>query len=127
MESSTYYSQTYMQAMQNPTFVAISLAMAILLIVAMWKIFVKAGEAGWKSLIPLYNEYILFKIAWGNGWLFLLLLVPCLGFVVNILMLWKLSKAFGKGTGFFLGLILIPNIFYLILGLDSSEYNGPQN
>ena len=93
----------------------------------MWKIFEKAGEAGWKSIIPFYNMYILYKIVWGQGWLFLLLLIPCVGFIVNIIMLWKMSKAFGRGAGTFLGLLLIPNIFYLILGFGSAEYVGPQN
>ena len=33
-----------------------------LMVIASWKIFEKAGEAGWKSIIPIYNVYILFKI-----------------------------------------------------------------
>ena len=41
------------------------LAMAVLMIVAMWRIFAKAGEAGWKAVIPFYNTYILYKITWG--------------------------------------------------------------
>ena len=40
----------------------ISIAICILQIVALWKVFEKAGEAGWKSIIPIYNLYILFKI-----------------------------------------------------------------
>lgn len=41
----------------------ISLIFSILVIIATWKVFTKAGEAGWKSLIPIYNTYVLFKIA----------------------------------------------------------------
>lgn len=41
-----------------------TLVIAILVIVAMWKIFKKAGEPGWKAIIPIYNNYILFKIVW---------------------------------------------------------------
>jgi hypothetical protein len=40
------------------------LVLVVLLIVAYWKMFTKAGVAGWKSLIPIYNVYIAFKIAW---------------------------------------------------------------
>ena len=52
-----------------------SLAVAVLGIVAMWKIFEKAGEPGWAAIIPFYNAYVLFKITWGNGWMFLLMLI----------------------------------------------------
>lgn len=108
------------------TFCLIILSIYVLLVIAWWKIFQKAGEAGWKSLIPLYNTYILFKISWGNGWLFLLGFIPVVSLVMTIIMDVKLSRAFGHGTGFAIGLFLIPNIFTLILGFDSSTYLGPQ-
>lgn len=46
----------------------VSFVIAILSIVAMWRIFAKAGEAGWKSLIPFYNVYVYYKICW-KGWI----------------------------------------------------------
>ena len=39
------------------------IALGILMIIAMWRIFTKAGEKGWKALIPIYNIYIAFKVA----------------------------------------------------------------
>ena len=33
----------------------------ILQIIANWNIFTKAGEAGWKSLIPIYGDYVSYK------------------------------------------------------------------
>lgn len=102
----------------------IVLVVAVLLIVAMWKIFTKAGEAGWKSLIPFYSSYILFKIAFGNGWWFLLSLIPYAGAVMSIVLCFKLSKAFGHGAGFGFGLWLLAPIFYLILAFGSSDYVG---
>ena len=33
----------------------ISLAMVVFSVVIVWRIFVKAGEHGWASLIPFYN------------------------------------------------------------------------
>lgn len=59
-------------------FWVIGLGVAVLMIVALWKIFEKAGEPGWASLVPFYNTYELFKISWGNGWYFLLSIVPAL-------------------------------------------------
>ena len=102
------------------------LVIAVLTLVAMWKIFVKAGKPGWACLIPFYNMYCMYDIAWGNGWLFLLGFVPCVNFVVMIMLYFKLAKAFGKGTGFGFGLVFLNTIFVLILGFDNSQYIGPQ-
>jgi len=57
-------------------FSIIALAISVLVIIATWKMFEKAGEPGWASLIPFYNVYVLFKISWGNGWYFLLSVIP---------------------------------------------------
>lgn len=110
----------------SAVYVILSLAISVLTLVAMWKLFVKAGKAGWKCLIPFYNTYCLYDIAWGNGWLFLLMFVPCVNVVVGIIMLFKLAKAFGQGTGFGFGLLFLNTIFILILGFGSAEYVGPQ-
>ena len=46
----------------------------VLGIVFLWKIFEKAGEKGWEALIPVYNTYILFKIAWKEKYFWILCL-----------------------------------------------------
>ena len=97
----------------------------ILSIIGMWKIFEKAGREGWKAIIPFYNLYVLFDIAWGNGWLFLLLLIPCVGLVISIIVDFKLAKAFGKGVGYAIGLIFLYPIFLLMLGFGNAAYIGP--
>ena len=102
------------------------LVVLVLTIIASWRIFTKAGEAGWKSIIPIYNLVVLFKIVGMNPWMILLFLVPIANVVVSILLNIKLAKAFGKGTGFALGLIFLNTIFTLILGFGSAEYVGPQ-
>ena len=104
----------------------ISLVVLVALIIAMWKIFEKAGEAGWKSLIPFYNLYILFQLAWGNGLLFLLMLIPCVNIVVGLILDWKICKAYGQGVGMFILMLFFPNIAWLILGFGSAQYIGPQ-
>ena len=101
------------------------LALAILMIVAQWKIFVKAGKPGWASIVPFYNFYCLFDVTFGNGWLFLLTFVPCVGVVMNIIMYVKLEQAFGKSGAFAVGLIFLPYIFMAILGFGDAQYNGP--
>jgi len=136
--SSTYYT-TYsttpavdegalMGAMMVP--MIISIIFAIVMIVAQWKIFTKAGEAGWKCLIPIYNLVVLFKIVGLSPWLILVALIPFVGWAaMGILMIVeavKLGQAFGKSTGFIVGLIFLGPIFQLILAFGSSEYVGPQ-
>ena len=107
---------------------AITLFISILImaffIFVYWIIFTKAGEEGWKSLIPIYNIYILYKITWGNGLIFLLLLVPFVNFIVGILTINKLSKCFGHGLGFTLGLLFLPIIFLPLLAFGDSRYEG---
>jgi len=108
----------------GPGATILSLAIAVLSIVALWKIFEKAGEPGWAAIIPFYNLYVLFKITWGSGWKFLLLLIPIANIVIVIITLVKLAKAFGKSGGFAVGLIFLSVIFYCILAFDSSTYIG---
>ncbi len=112
----------------SPAVSLLSVAVAILGVVAMWKIFVKAGEPGWAAIIPLYNLYVLFKITWGSGWKFLLMLIPIANFVILIITMVKLAKAFGKGGGFAVGLIFLSVIFYCILAFGDAQYVGvPQS
>ena len=106
------------------TYFVVILFFYVLLIVAQWKIFTKAGEAGWKSLIPIYNLYIQFKIIYGSGWKFLLVLVPILGAIVTIAMWIRLAQVFGKGIGFGILCLFFPNICTLILAFGSAQYTG---
>ena len=56
----------------------------VLLIIAMWKIFTKAGKPGWASIVPIYNVIVMFQIIGLNPWLLLLYLIPVVNFVVAI-------------------------------------------
>lgn len=127
----------------------------VLTIIALWKVFTKAGEKGWKSLIPIYNAYILFKISGRSFWKYFGLalalgvadgiakgisstavallfsvasLVLAIMLIVEAVKLYDgLSKNFGHGTGFTVGLIFLNLIFMLILGFDNSQYQGNSN
>jgi hypothetical protein len=114
------------------TYSVVLLAFYVLLVIAQWKIFTKAGEAGWKSLIPIYNLVIMYKIVGLSPWLLLIYLtavIPVVGYIailiLSIVSMVKLGKAFGKGTGFIVGLIFLTPIFQMILGFGSSTYEGP--
>ena len=124
----------------------------IIQIIAYWKIFVKAGKPGWHSIIPILNVYDEYDICWqgiygiisilalgfasvfsnmyqnNNSTVFMLLSLVCaiVALALEIIEAIKLSKAFGKGTGFAIGLILLAPIFMLILGFGSAEYIGKE-
>lgn len=92
----------------------------------LWKMFRKAGKPGWGSIVPLYNTYCIFDIAWGNGWKALLMLIPLVNMVVRIITCVKLAAAFGKSGWYALGLLFFPPVFVIILGWGSARYQGPQ-
>lgn len=101
------------------------LAFIVVLIVAMWKTFEKAGKPGWASIIPIYNTIVILEIIGKPIWWFLLLFIPFVNIVIGIMIMNGISKSFGKGTGFTLGLIFLTPIFFLILGFGDAKYIGP--
>ena len=102
----------------------IALVLFGLTIAGYWKIFEKAGLEGWKSIIPFYDSYCLSKIVFGNGWLFLIGIIPGISVIFYIIRSIMLAKVFGKGILFMIGLNIFPYIFVAILGLGDSQYEG---
>lgn len=117
-------------------------------VIACWRIFKKAGESGWKSLIPGYSNYIRYRISWRPLWFWVsaLLLagsialelwgvegalwdgismgIGAVGTLIHVIRNFRLGRAFGRGVPFCLGLVVFPPLFTLILGLGGSEYRG---
>jgi hypothetical protein len=109
----------------SPIFWFVYAAVIVLVIAGLWMTFTKAGEEGWKAIIPIYNTIIILKIIGRPWWWILLFLIPVVDIVILILMYNGLSKSFGKGGGFTVGLILLPYIFVPILGFGPARYVGP--
>ncbi|HMO62378.1 MAG TPA: DUF5684 domain-containing protein [Ferruginibacter sp.] len=103
----------------------IGLCLAVIIIASLWKIFTKAGQEGWKAVIPIYNAYILLKIVGKPGWWLLLFIIPIVNYVFIIWTYNMLSKSFGKDEGFTVGLVLLGIVFFPILGFGSAVYQGP--
>ena len=102
----------------------LELIATILSLVGSWMVYKKMGRQGWEGIVPFYNTYVLCQELYGNGWKFLLLLIPIANFVFAIITMVKLAKAFGKSGGFAVGLIFLSVIFYCILAFGPSEYEG---
>lgn len=109
----------------SPLVSLIGLIIAVIVIAAEWKVYTKAGKPGWAVLIPIYNVIVLLQIIGKPWWWLLLMFVPFVNFIVMIMAIHSLSKSFGHGIGFTLGLIFLSPIFLLILGFGSSRYVGP--
>ena len=92
------------------------------MIVSVWKIFSKAGQPGWASIIPIYNTVVMLQAVKKPIWWFILMFVPFVNIIIGLIVTHNLSKVFGKGVGFTLGLIFLPFIFYPILGFGSARY-----
>ena len=104
--------------------VLIPLAIFVGVIAGVWKTFVKAGQPGWAALVPVYNCYILLKIAGKPAWWLLLFFVPLVNVVITIIVSLEIAKTFGKGTGFGIGLVFLGFIFYPILGFSDAVYQN---
>jgi hypothetical protein len=103
----------------------VGIVWAVLVIIGWWKIFEKAGEAGWKAIIPIYNIYVLLRIVGRPGWMVIGFLIPFVNVILGVIVMGDLAKSFGKGFGFVLGLIFLTPIFAIILGFGSATYLGP--
>lgn len=110
-------------AMGGMIFLVIWLAIIVLWIAGMWKVFDKAGQPGWAAIIPVYNLIVLLKVAGKPLWWIILFLIPIINIIPSILIPIAVAKNFGKGIGTGLGLFFLPFIFYPILGFGSAEYN----
>jgi hypothetical protein len=102
----------------------VMIALGLVVLIGLWKVFVKAGQPGWGCIIPIYNVYCLVKIAGKPWWWLLLYLIPLVDIVIAILVTLGVSRNFGKGGAFAVGLIFLPFIFYPILGFGDATY-GP--
>ncbi len=129
-------------------YIVLLLLYCVLYIIGAWRVFTKAGEPGWKSLIPIYNSYITYRISWNVTMFWIMLALLAAGAVLtafenttlnsigslctlaagvfNIIDCYRLSQAYGHGILFAIGLVLFNPVFLIILGFGSSRYIGPQ-
>ena len=106
-------------------FFLIYLAVTVVIIAGAWKMFAKAGQPGWGILIPIYNAFLLCKIAGRPGRWVVLYFIPLVGVIVHVIVSIDIAKCFGFGVGFGLGLVFLGMIFVPVLGFGSATYQGP--
>lgn len=118
------YSYTAPSYHSNHGFLIFAAIFLIISVVCYWRIFEKAGQPGWKAIIPIYNVVTIFKIAGLNPWLILLFLVPIVNIFVAGYMYISLGKKFGKDPFWSIILLfLLSTIGQLILAFGKAQYN----
>src|SRR5436190_10571059 len=100
----------------------IELAVLVVIFAGLWKTFVKAGKPGWACIVPIYNLVVLLEIAGKPLWWILLCLIPCVNIVILILVYVEVARKFGRSVGFAIGLVVLPFIFFPILGFGDAQY-----
>lgn len=119
------------------TFLGLLLILVIVQLVSQWRLFTKAGEAGWKSIIPGYSIFVQIQLAFGNtkNWLIIapictflitlmnsgetygiLALISFLLSLVSIYIQFGFIKRFAS-TGMAVASLFIPFIIYPIIAL----------
>ena len=126
-----YQTNSGMSAGGTLTLILIVLAIVVFSL-GMYGTFKKAGQPGWAAFVPIYDYWVLLRIVGRPGWwlaLALLGFIPFVGstavLVICVIVFNDLSKSFGHGGWFTVGLVLLGPIFYYILWLGKSTYRGP--
>ena len=91
-------------------------------------------RSGWLCVLGLIPYVGLLFFIWLVGvvpgdhgrtkWWIVPFLIPLVNLIIFIILSIDVAKAFGKGAGFGIGLLLLPFIFYPILGFGSAQYQG---
>ena len=95
----------------------------VLVAIALWKVFSKAGYPGILAIIPIVNVFVLVKVAGYSAWMGLLYFIPIVNFIFAIVVAFKLGARFGKGGAFSFFLLLVFSIIgYFIIGYGKAQY-----
>ena len=105
--------------------ILISLALSLVMIIDMWKVFSKAGKPGWAAIIPIYNIVVWQEVTGRPVWWLILLIIPVVGLVVWFVMAIDMAKSFGKDAGYGIGIAILSFVFLPMLGFGSAQYQGP--
>ncbi len=100
------------------------IALVVLMIASMWKIFEKAGKPGWACIVPIYSQLVLLEIVKKPWWWILLMIIPYVGMIWGIWSINLLVKKFGKTEGFTVGCVFLPFVFFPILAFGDNEFQG---
>ncbi len=94
-------------------------------LVALSKIFEKAGFPSKSAYIPIYNIFILIKILDIPTPFIFFYFIPLINIMAYAYTCYKLSQCFNKGPVFYtIGIFLLPFVFIPVLGFGKSQFTG---
>ena len=124
----------------------VGIILRILRIIALWNAFERAGEPGWKALVPIYCSYIQYKLSGMKNWFWYGLLIAVIAWIVAacipdqqelitnigsaitwiiyIVMLFKFAIKYGWGVFTSILFVLFYPICILVLGFGNYPYEG---
>lgn len=123
-EYSYEYSSTSGSGGGLGVFTLVPLGVTILMLVSMWKMFTKAGQPGWASIVPIYNTIILIKMANLSMIYLLFLCIPFLNIYAIFKIYIEIAHKFGKSSGYGVGMIFLSVIFIPMLAFGDATYDG---
>ena len=107
-------------------FALVWLAIIVVFLISLWRLFVKAGKPGWAAIVPIYNQIVMLEIAGRPVWWFLIaMFVPFFGWWVQIVWFIDFAKSYGKSTGYGVFVALLPLIAVPVLAFSKTAYVGP--
>lgn len=107
-----------------PLILLLYAALVLFYVVAGSKVFAKAGQPGWGILVPIFNLYLVCKIAGRPEWWVILMFIPLVNVVIALILAMDIAQSFDKGPGFGIGLWLLSFVFVPILGYGSAQYRS---
>ncbi|GMU53150.1 MAG: hypothetical protein AMXMBFR33_22960 [Candidatus Xenobia bacterium] len=102
----------------------IMLAVVVVCIAGMWKLFEKAGKPGWACIIPFYSAWVLMEIIGFPGYYMLIMFIPFVGALFSLYCMFKLPQVFGKDAMWGILCVLFAPIVMLMLGFGDAQYTG---
>jgi len=103
-------------------FLIVTVMVATIIIISLYRIFVKAGRPGWAAIIPIYNMYLLLKVIKKPGWWIILFFIPIVTYIIQIIVAIEIGKAFGKSALFSTIFLLLLPVGFLVIAFDKSKY-----
>ena len=107
-------------------YMLVVLAISIVSVIALWKLFEKAHKPGWASIVPIYNYVILLEVIGRPMWWLAMMFIPIVNIVFMFLIFIDLAKSFGKDTTYGVLLVLFSPVTLPMLAFSKhTTYTGP--
>ncbi|MCK5250148.1 MAG: hypothetical protein KAJ98_09315 [Spirochaetaceae bacterium] len=114
----------YDSAGASPALIVLWIVVSIVLIIANWKIFTKAGKPGWAIIIPIYNIIVMLQIVDKPLWWIIMLIIPGVNVVFMIMILYNLVLKFGQPGWHVILALFFGIIYYPYLAFSKASYTG---